>query len=722
MESFALKVRTLESMIISGKSQRHSGMAGMLFSKVHDNQLLRNAEFQSGLVRLAIWFFSIAYIGLGAWTAYYDVNVDLYALLFTGYLLFFVMVLISVYRRPVMPIRPYLTLLVDISATSLAIFLTSQAISPFYLLYIWIFVSYGTRYGKILLMVASMLSVAAYNLVLVALDEWGGHTFEAFFFLLLLVLLPLYQYSLLRKLHKARQEAEHANRARGDFLATMTHELRTPLIGILGMARLMQSTPLDAEQKEYLHSIRSSAQLLRALIGDILDFSKIDANKLELEDERFDIRKLVRGVTSALANEAQEKQLELYCWVDSRLPAKLQGDNLRLSQVLFNLLGNAIKFTERGSVTLRVAYEEPHATLPQPHVLIEIEDTGIGIPQEKLEKVFDMFWQLDASNSRRYGGTGLGTTVARDLSRRMGGDISVRSRIGLGTTFSVRLPLIKGAGAAMPVHSPRLHDKRILIFETNEQSMNLHLKAAKELGLKPVAVLSLNGLTPYLDQRFDVVLICDSLNGVPLSQVLARIEILEGRPIILLAGYRGRTVGVPSPVTRVLMKPFLAEDLGEAIVDPLREREAQHESLSSRLGRELREPSGVQILLAEDNAIAAKVLSTLLLQRGHSVTLVKDGREALEAVARNHYHLAFIDLRMPHMDGIEFTRRYRVTEQAGLHLPIYALTANTAEDAMELCLQAGMDGFLNKPVEPEQLDAIIERHVGVYNNASLHAE
>ncbi len=681
-------------------------------SKFLSHEMLRNPEFQSALVRLGIWFFSILYIGLGAWTAYYDVNVPLYYLLFGGYFIFFVVTLISVYRRPVMPVRPYITLLIDISAVSLAIFLTSEAISPFYLLYIWIFVSYGTRYGKVVLMVASILSVAAYNVVLIALNEWGIHAFEAFFFLFLLVMLPLYQYSLLRKLHKARQEAEHANKARGDFLATMTHELRTPLIGILGMARLMQGTPLDAEQKEYLHSIRSSAQLLRALIGDILDFSKIDANKLELVDEAFDIRRLVSSVTSALANEAQEKQLDLRCWIDPRLPRMLQGDNLRISQILFNLLGNAIKFTERGSIMLRVSAVDSHESLARPHVLIEIEDTGIGIPQDKLDRIFDMFWQLDASNSRRYGGTGLGTTVARDLSRRMGGEITVRSRIGVGSTFAVRLPLIKQQAMAQPVSAPLLEGKRILIFENNEQDMNLHLKLAEELGMQAVAVLSLKALTPYLDQSFDVVLVCDTLAGIALNQALSRIEILEGNPTILLAGYRGRTIGIPSPVSRVLMKPFLADDLYEAVVDPLRMRESERASLSSALGYEVRESSGIQILLAEDNAIAAKVLSTLLLQRGHSVQVVKDGKEALEAVAKNDYHLAFIDLRMPHMDGIEFTRRYRATESASLHLPIYALTANTAEDAMKHCLDAGMDGFLNKPVEPEQLDAIITRHTG----------
>jgi two-component system, sensor histidine kinase RpfC len=679
-------------------------------STLLNHEMLRNPEFQSALVRLGIWFLSILYIGLGAWTAYYDVNISLFYLLFGGYLLFFIVTLYSVYQQPVMQVRPYVTLLVDISAVSLAIFLTSEAISPFYLLYIWIFVSYGTRYGKIVLMAASVLSVVAYNLVLLSLHEWGVHTFEAAFFLLLLVMLPLYQYSLLRKLHKARQEAERANRARGDFLATMTHELRTPLIGILGMARLMQETPLDAEQREYLHSIRSSAQLLRALIGDILDFSKIDADKLELVDEPFDIYKLVHSVISSLANEAQEKQLDLRCWIDPRLPRLLKGDNLRVSQILFNLLGNAIKFTERGSVMLRVNRVETHESLPQPHVLIEVEDTGIGIPQDKLDKIFDMFWQLDASNSRRYGGTGLGTTVARDLSHRMGGDIALRSQLGMGTTFSVRLPLLGEQAVSIPIHSPLLKGKRILIFETDEQDMNLHLQLVDALGMQAVAVPSLNALTPYLDQTFDVVLICDSLAGAPLSQVLSRLEILEGNPTILMAGYRGRTIGVPSPVSRLLMKPFLADELAEAIIDPLRERDSRREYLSSSLGGEVREPSGIQILLAEDNAIAAKVLSTLLQQRGHTVHVVKDGKEALEALAAADYHLAFIDLRMPRMDGIEFTRRYRSSEPSTRHLPIYALTANTAEDAMQNCLDAGMDGFLNKPVEPEQLDAIIERH------------
>ncbi len=683
-----------------------------MFSKILRSDLIRNPEFQSALVRIAIWAFSIVYIGLGAWTDYYDVNVILYYLLFGGYLVFFILALMSIYVWPVMKLRPYVTLAVDISASSMAIFLTKEAISPFYLLYIWIFVSYGTRYGKHLLMAASLFSVIAYNIVLVSLQQWQTHTFEAFFFLLLLVLLPSYQYSLLRQLHSARLEAERANKARGDFLATMTHELRTPLIGIIGMGRLMQGTPLDSEQKEYLHSILSSAQLLRALIGDILDFSKIDSNKLELIDETFDIRQLVGNVSSSLAGEAQEKQLELLCWVDPKVPRKLKGDNLRLSQILFNLLGNAIKFTDEGFVSLKIKYASANAEQGQPHVLFEISDTGIGIPQEKREKIFDMFWQGDVSNNRRFGGTGIGTTVARDLCTRMGGQISVESEVGKGTTFLVRLPMLMDQGVAIPVMSPQLEGKRILIYETEPKNMELSIKVSEELGMKPVPVASVEMLTPLLDQRFDVILICDSLHGSGTSAALSRIELMDGNPLVLMAGYRGRTVGLPEPVLRVLMKPFLADDLAEAILDPHRQSNSFKPSFAEMLGREVREGTGIQILLAEDNAIAAKVLSTLLIQRGHSVHITKDGSEALEATKNRTFHLAFIDLRMPRMDGIEFTRLFRQSEADDQHLPIYAMTANTAEDAMENCLAAGMDGFLNKPVEPEQLDAIIERHTG----------
>lgn len=685
-----------------------------MFSRLFSRELLHNSEYQSAWVRLAIWSFSVGYIGLGAWTDYYVVDVGQYYLFFGFFILLFLGLLISIYYVPEMPARRYVTVVSDIVAVSLAIFLTNEAISPFYLLYIWIFVSYGTRYGKRLLKVASILSVFAYNVVLIVLDEWQQHTFEAFFFLLLLVVLPMYQYSLLRKLHEARQEAEQANKARGDFLATMTHELRTPLIGVIGMSRLMQSTRLDSEQQEYLHSIKASAQLLRALIGDILDFSKIDANKLELESSAFEIRELLRGVTSTLATEAQEKQVELICQVDARLPRELLGDELRLSQILFNLLGNAIKFTDEGEVVLRVLLAPADDKVTVPHVRLEVEDTGIGIPAEKLENIFEMFWQADVSTSRRFGGTGLGTTVARDLARLMGGDIGVRSRLGEGTCFWVKLPLLPKDGSKSGVKPPVLSGRRCLLFEANDTGRSVYSEVVTALGMEVTAVSSVDSLAQMPKRAWELILLCDSVNGIDPEIVLNQLdEHVTGQPPVLFAGYRGRRVDLPARATPALLKPFLVDQLAQAAVRALRGESANGEddaAFPKRGGRRA-EDSGVNILLAEDNSIAAKVLTTLLVQKGHRVIHAIDGREALEAATSDEFHLAFIDLRMPHLDGFDFTRLYREQEPEGLHMPILALTANAAEDVIEQCHEAGMDGFINKPVEPEQLDLVISRYV-----------
>jgi len=684
-----------------------------MLTRFNDNKLLRNPEFQSALVRLAIWFFSVVYIGLGAWTSYYAINIFHFYLLFGGYLMVFGGLLVSIYFTPEFKIRRYISLVTDVSAASLAIFLTKEAISPFYLLYIWIFVSYGTRYGKHLLMIASVLSVVAYNLVLFALNEWGQHGFEAFFFLLLLVMLPMYQYSLLRKLHEARLEAERANKARGDFLATMTHELRTPLSGVIGMARLLNSTPLDAEQKDYLHSISSSAHLLRALIGDILDFSKIDAKKLELESAPFDIRSLIISVNSTLAMEAQEKHVDLLTRIDVRVPKELKGDRLRLSQIMYNLLGNAIKFTDRGNVTLHLSVEPADEKLSVTHILMRVEDSGIGIAANKLEKIFDVFWQADVSNSRRFGGTGLGTTVARDLTQLMGGDISVQSEEGVGTTFSVRLPLLPEHAGSLNVKPPQLSGKRILIFELSTASLAVTCEMAMGLGMEVVSTATVEELNSLAPSRFDLVLLCDSLDGIPLNLLLDRLDLItQDQPPILLAGYRGRTVGLPARISSTILKPFIAEQLAEAVINLTVKPQSAVADAFSEVPPTAQQ-SGIRILLAEDNSVAAKVLQTLLQRKGHQVTLVKDGAAALQVVQQESYHLAFIDLRMPHMDGLEFTRRYRAQESSEMRMPILALTANTAEDLSAECQAAGMNGFLNKPVESEQLDAVIAQYVRI---------
>ncbi|MCG8047424.1 MAG: response regulator [Candidatus Thiodiazotropha endolucinida] len=681
-----------------------------MFAKFSDPELLSNSEYQQALVRLAIWLFSILFMWLGTSTEYYPVGTSLYLSLYGCYFVFFLAVLINVGYRHDLPFRKEIMLVVDVSATSLAIVLTSDAISPFYLIYLWIYLSYGTRYGKRLLLMATLLNFSTYNLVLIYLQSWQSHGFDAFFFLLLLLVIPLYQYFLLRRLYLAKQEAESAKKARGDFLTTMTHELRTPLIGVIGMTRLMQGTPLDMEQKEYLHSIQSSADLLKSLISDVLDLSKIDANRLELLPEWFDIRNLVRSVISSQAEMAHDKQIELLCHVDPNVGQELFGDRLRISQILFNLLGNAVKFTDKGYIRVELEKVEDPGVFAQPHILLKVEDTSIGIPQDRQEAVFDSFWQADIGNARRFEGAGLGTTVVRDLTRLMGGTVEVVSQLGEGSAFSVRLPLQMRDGQLEGGEAFQLEGRCILIYEEDSKAMELHSVVARELCMKVINANRPGDFLASLDNRVELLMVCDSLHDTSIQEILYKAHAVVPALPLIVAGYRGRMqdMGVIKNPENILFKPFLASEFAQMAMRALDIRSSRQLNLYPA-DMEPVDKQGINVLLAEDNAIAAKVISTLLIQRGHRVRITKDGSEALQAVSDEDYELAFIDLRMPNMDGLEFTRRYRSIEPKHRYMPIYALTANSVHEMFDRCVEAGMDGFLTKPVEPEMLDAIIEQ-------------
>ena len=548
-------------------------------------------ELQSAWVRILTSLFGAAYIGLGAWTTYYRIDIPYYLSIFSLHLLASLGLLISVMHRPDWPVRRHLALCLDVVVVSLAISITQEAISPFYLLYILIFISAGTRFGRGDLILAAVVAVIAYNFVLLELDEWRQHTFEAAFFLLLLVLLPLYQASLLRQLQQAREDAERANRAKGDFLAFMTHELRTPLTGVIGMAELLKGTRLDDEQREQLQALLASAKVLSALIGDILDFSKIDAHKLTLEHLPFSPRALVREVCDILDEQARSRGLVLRRELSPEVPEQVVGDPLRVSQILFNLLGNAIKFTERGEVSLRLEVRPPEAELARAHLLFEVADTGIGIPGDKLAVLFESFRQADESTTRRFGGTGLGTTIARELILLMGGTIEVESEEGRGSLFRVRLPLL---------------DER------------------------PVAVAE-----------------------------------------------EGASYSV-TPVDMDWDTPYTGPE--------------------------------IRVLIAEDSTIAATVLTSFLTRMGFAYSLFTDGESALAAALTGDYQIAIVDFCMPRLDGVDFTRRYRA-ESGGRPLPIVVLTANASEETRRACLDAGMDGFLTKPIGPWELRRTLEQLV-----------
>lgn len=687
-------------------------MNGMIARLGLSPTLLGNPEFQSALVRISTCLLGALYIAVGAVTEYYLVDVPYYLVLFGIYLASNVGFLISIARRAHWPARVYLGICLDVVAISLAIFITREAISPFYLLYILVFMSAGTRFGKSHLVVASSVAVVAYNVVLIALDEWGRHTFEAIFFLALLVLLPLYLYSLLRKVQDARAEAEKANRAKGDFLAFMTHELRTPLTGVIGMTDLLKGTRLDVEQSDYVEAIASSADILGALIGDILDFSKIDARQLVLERLPFDPSTTVREVCVSLGDRARSRGLDLICDVEPAVPQRVFGDQLRVRQILFNLVGNAVKFTEVGQILVRVGVRSATSELERPHLLFEVIDSGIGIAAQKLPHLFESFRQADESTTRRFGGTGLGMTIARELALLMDGTIGVESTLGSGSRFWVRLPLVEAmpGESLSPEHD--LRARRLLILERNPLSRALAVAAFERAGAVCIALAGAHELahSAGVATRIDLAVIADHPQGLDWNTAVSAVERFRGGAVpCLFLIYPGGRPNLAAKASRCLTKPYLAEDLvvaAQAVLNPV----------SSTLdapgldGVQVSPPglapmpsaAGCRVLVAEDNEIAARVITSFLGRMGFDLTRVADGEAALAEALMGGYGIAIVDLRMPKLDGIGFARRYREQARDRL-LPIVALTANASEDIRQTCLAAGMDAFLSKPVRPDEL-------------------
>ena len=692
-------------------------MNGMIRRFGVSEGLAGNPEFQSALVRLTACLLGALYIAVGASTQYYRVDVPYYLTLFGIYLVSNIGFLVSIALRSEWPARVYLGICLDVVAISLAIFITREAISPFYLLYILVFISAGTRFGKHHLVVASLAAVFGYNVVLIALDEWRLHTFEATFFLALLVLLPLYQYSLLRKVQDARAEAERANQARGDFLAFMTHELRTPLTGVVGMTELLRGTRLDDEQRDCVQAIANSADILGALIGDILDLSKIDARRIVLERIPFDPRSLVRDVSDALAMRAYSAGLELIADVDPNVPPRLIGDPLRLRQILFNLMGNAVKFTPTGEVRVHLSVRPPEAEQSGPHLLVEVVDTGIGIPPDKLPQLFERFRQADESTTRRFGGTGLGTTISRELTLLMGGAIGVESEEGRGSRFWMRLPLIEDDAAVSSAPGSRLRGLRILILEPNATCRALACAAfgregaACETPVEPADVDS----AQTRGQRFDLLVIADHPQGRDLNAARAEVKAALGEAVhCLFLVYPGRRPVLEETTDGCLTKPYLSEDLIAAAESLLGRADVATDGAlragasSPSLGLEpIADAARMRVLVAEDNEIAAKVITRFLGKMGFDLTRVADGEAALTEALSGDYGIAIVDLRMPKLDGIGFARRYR--EQAPERaIPIVALTANASEDVKRDCLSAGMNDFLSKPVKPQELRRALE--------------
>ena len=680
-------------------------------------ELRSNQEFQASLIRLLIWLFAATFIGLGGFSHYYQVVEAHYYWLFGSYFIIFCGLLVSIVYRAVWEARRYFSVVVDITATTFSIFLTNEVISPFFLLYIWIFISQGTRYGKAHLTVASLLSLASYSLLLTLMDGWSEYTFEAFFLVLSLLLLPLYQHSLLQRLREARAEAERLNQVKSEFLSTMTHELRTPLSGIAGMVSLLQETQLMPDQKDYIESISKASSHLGALVDDVLDMAKIESGMIDLESSPIEIRSLLQGACASLMSQALSKKLELICQIDEQVPQMIRGDALRLRQILFNLMGNAIKFTHKGEILLHAELRAADDDMADPYLYIEVIDTGIGIPEHALATLFDRFAQVDASTTRRFGGTGLGTSIAQHLTYLMGGRIGVQSTLNKGSCFWIKLPLLRYGAEVRKLQHPTLDGLNVVIFESNTTNLTVVVDACKMVGMHCRTARTIGGLQDAVSAvnkqgALDLVIIADSPQEQDLSGIGTIVHGLSRQdlPIIYL-GYSLRQSIYDMPYEHVLMKPFVSDQLWSKMDQLLSSSKhavsdvSEQQDVSTVVGER-----GIHVLVAEDNEINAKVLETILVNNGYQVTVAKDGQEALELTEHNHYQVAFVDLHMPRLDGLGFIRDYRARE-VDCHMPVIALSVTLSDEMKKKCLMAGMDEVATKPIMADDLILLIQHHL-----------